>query len=372
MKYCARCVLPDTRPNLVVGADGVCNACRSHASKDAIDWAARAEALREVAAAARARGAPYDCIVPVSGGKDSHWQVLACLEHGLKPLAVTWAPPGRTEIGRRNLENLIGLGVDHVDCRIAPRVERAFFRLAFERHGEPAIPMHMALFAIPLRFAVALGIPLVVWGENSAFEYGGDEEARRGFLLDSRWLRTHGVTKGTAARDWACDEISEKDLAAYRAPSDGEMDRAGVRAVFLGYYLRWDPLRTYEAARAHGFRARAEGAKTGLYDFADIDDDLISVHHWMKWYKFGFTRLFDNLSIEIRNGRTTRDEAIRLLAERGEERPDEDIDRFCAYAGIARARFFEIAEGFRDRRIWTRRGDRWEIPGFLVPDWRWA
>ena len=124
MKWCRSCILPDTRPNLTLDADGVCNACRNHGTKRQIDWNARAAALRDAVATAKAAASGYDCLIPVSGGKDSTWQTVKCLELGLKPLAVTWRPPGRTAIGQRNLDNLIGLGVDHIDYSIDPEVER--------------------------------------------------------------------------------------------------------------------------------------------------------------------------------------------------------------------------------------------------------
>lgn len=372
MRWCARCVLPDTRPNLTIGPDGVCDACRTHEAKGSIDWAARAAAFREVVEKARRRSRGYDCVVPVSGGKDSHWQVATCLDHGLRVLAVSWRPPGRTELGRRNLENLIRMGVDHMDWSIDPDVERRFALRTFEERGSPAIPMHLAIHAVPLAVAVRFRIPLVVWGENSAFEYGGPEDAKTGFRLDAAWLRRYGISGGTTARDWISADLTARDLAPYMGPTPEEAEAAGTQAVFLGWYFRWDPAETYRVARAHGFEARAEGPLTGLYHFADIDDLYLPIHHWMKWYKFGFTRLFDNLSLEIRNGRMTREEAIGVIRARGEERPDSSIEAFCAWTGIDRDRFFEIAERFRNPAVWTRRGDRWEIPGFLVPDWRWT
>lgn len=372
MRYCSRCILPDTRPGLAIGPDGMCNACRSHGEKRDIDWAARERAFCEVAERAKGRSAGYDCLIPVSGGKDSTWQVLTCLRYGLKPLAVTWKTPARTEIGARNLANLVSLGVDHIDYQISPKVESRFMLSAFERFGSTAIPMHMALFSIPLNLAARMRIPLVVWGENSAFEYGGREEERTGFAMTDEWLRRHGVTHGTTAADWVGDGLSAKDLAAYFGPTSDELAEAGVLAVFLGYYFEWDPERTLAAAKAHGFMPRAEGPKVGWYDYADIDCDFISIHHWLKWYKFGITRTFDNLSLEIRNGRMTRAEALDSLRARGDETPREDIARFCAFVGISEASFFEIAERFRSSEVWSREAGVWKIKDFIIPDWSWS
>jgi N-acetyl sugar amidotransferase len=373
MQYCTRCILPGTRPHITFNAEGVCNACQAHGTKPDIDWAARERTFGEVVrhAKERSRGG-YDCLVPVSGGKDSTWQIVKCLDYGLNPLAVTWKTPARTELGAANLANLVSLGVDHVDYQVNPKVERKFMRQALARYGSTAIPMHMALFNIPLTLAVRLAIPLVVWGENSAFEYGGPEDERYGFRLDGAWLRRFGVTHGTTASDWIGPELTRAELTPYFGPTDQELEQAAVSAVFLGYYFEWDPLTTLTVARQHGFQSRAEGPKTGYYDYADIDDDFISLHHYLKWYKFGFTRSFDNLSIEIRNGRLTRPEAIEWLRRRGDETPHADIDRFCDFAGMTRAEFFALIEQFRNPEVWTRRDGRWVIDGFLLPDWSWT
>lgn len=372
MKYCTRCIVPYTRPGIRFDEAGKCN-CAQASDKDAIDWSAREAMFREVVANAKARAAPngYDCVIPVSGGKDSTWQVAQCLAYGLRPLCVTWRPPGRTAVGQRNLDNLIRLGVDHIDYSVSPEVEKKFTLKAFERFGSTAIPMHMAIFAIPLSIAVRFRVPLVVWGENSAFEYGGQDEQRTGFKLDRAWLARHGVTHGTQARDWVAADLTEKELAPYFGPTDEELEAAGTSAVFLGYYFRWDPVETFAVAEKLGFE-RGASARTGFYDFADVDDDFISLHHWLKWYKFGFTRSFDNLSLEIRNGRLSRQDAIVHLRARGDETPHADIEAFCRWVGITKERFFELAEGFRNRDVWTKRDGTWVIEDFLVPDWKWT
>lgn len=371
MKYCRTCILPDTRPNLRIDPGGNCN-CPVSAKAPRIDWKRRRAAWKKLVLETRARKASYDCLIPVSGGKDSTWQVIVALQWKLRPLAVTWKTPARNALGEANLQNLIRQGVDHIDFTINPKVEKKFTWLAFQKLGSPAIPMHMALHAIPLRVAVNYRIPLILWGENSAYEYGGDENTElKGTQLTPEWFRRYGVTHGTRAEDWVGPELTLQDLTPYRFPSPGELRFHPVKAVFLGQYFAWDPLQTYQVARRHGFRA-AKTAKTGLYKFADIDDSfLITLHHWMKWYKFGFTRLWDNLSQEIRRGRMARTEAIRLVKKIGEEFPRKEIEAFCRYAGVSPRRFMRVAEKFRNRKIWRRNRGRWELANFLIPDWFW-
>lgn len=372
MTYCARCIIPDTRPGIIIEADGVCNACHeAERSRQKIDWSARYQEWKKLVACAKEQKQRYDCVIPVSGGKDSTWQTVTCLEYGLRPLAVTWKAPGRTTLGQKNLNNLVSLGVDHIDFSINPKIERDFMLKTFRAAGSPAIPMHLALFNIPLTVAIAWQIPLVVWGENSAVEYGGSDDTLKGAALTPAWLKQYGVSQGTTADDWVSNELPAEALAAYRGPSEKQLAVGNTRAVFLGHYFPWDTQTSLTVAKQHGFSARAAGPKTGYYNFADIDDDFISIHHFLKWYKFGFTRLFDNLSLEVRRGRMQRAEAIAIVQQSGHQIPEADIATFCALVGLAEEKFFAICEQFRNPKVWTKVNTTWQIPGFLIKDWTW-
>lgn len=372
VRFCQSCVLPDSRPGIEIGADGVCNACKGHrANRIQIDWTEREAKLSRIVDQARSVGAGYDCIVPVSGGKDSFWQVIRCKELGMKVLAVTWKSPGRNALGQSNLDALVRLGVDHIDFAIDPSVEARFMKKTLIETGSSAVPMHLAIFAIPMKLAVRMGIPLIVWGESPFMEYGGEAGDSDLNLLNHAWLKRHGILQGREALDWASSELSAAELEPYCPPSEAEFASAQVRSIFLGYYLPWDPETSLRAAEARGFRRRAEGPKIGLYDYADIDCDHIAVHHWFKWPKFGFTRLFDNLSLEIRNCRMSRDKALATIAHLGDQRPSTDIEAACAFMDLPLVEFAALEEKFRDHGIWRRDGGRWVIDGFPVANWSW-
>ena len=373
MRYCRRCILPDTRPGIVLDQEGVCGGCRGHDRKvSGIDWVAREKRLLELAAEAktRARGS-YDCIVPVSGGKDSWNQVaVAKGDLGLAVLAVTWKTPGRTDLGQRNLDAMVrNLGVDHIDYAISPDVERRFMIAAFEKKGATAIPMHFAIFSLPYRLATQFHVPLVLWGENPQLEYGGVEKEQLSTVLDIDWMREHGVNNNTDVDDWVGQEgLTEKDLVAYRLP---ESTGFAPISIFLGAFRQWNSFENAKRARALGFR-EGDVPKLGTWSFADLDCHFIAIHHFLKWYKFGITRAFDNLSVEIREGLIGRDAAIRMLAEVGMQVPHDDIERFCRFVGRSTAWFWRVAETFRNRDVWKRdESDNWRIPGFIVEDWRW-
>lgn len=371
MKYCRKCILPDTRPGLTIEEDGICSACHGHMDKETkIDWPARAKAFEEIVTDAKNSSSGYDCIVPVSGGKDSWYQVIKAREYGLKVLGITWRTPARTKIGQDNLDQMIKcLGIDHIDFTIDPDVERRFMKAAYERLGATGLPMHMALFAIPIRLAVQMRIPLIVWGENPQLEYGGNEAERLATTLDAGWLSKHGCLQSTNASDWIGKEgLTEKDLVAYNFPTEPDFD---VRSVFLGSFFKWNSFENTKVAEEHGFVFAQDNLKTGSWEFADIDCDFISLHHFIKWYKFGITRSFDNLSVQIRYGMISRDDAVEEIRRQGLQAPVQDIKKFCEFQNLPESWFWEVAEKFRNPDIWQCRNGQWVIPGFLIDDWDW-
>ena len=141
--------------------------------------------------------------------------------------------------------------------------------------------------------------------------------------------------------------------------------------MFLAHFFPWDVEVTKNAALKHGFTTRTSGPITGLYDYADIDDDLIAIHHWMKWYKFGFTRLWDNVALEIKNGRMSSKDGKDFIQRHPELPPLDAIRKFCEFTGKSVVDFESVTEKFRNPAIWRKIGDVWEIEDFLFSDWRW-
>lgn len=371
MIFCKSCILPNTRPNLTISEDGICNACKLNKTKKKIDWTKRKKELLKIINQIKFDNKNnYDCIIPVSGGKDSTWQVVESLKLGLKPLAVTWKTPARTNIGQENLNNLVNLGVDHIDYQINPKVESKFMLQSLKKYGSTAIPMHMAIFNIPLKLADVMKIPLIIYGENSAQEYGGKQTHSESNFITKDWLRHYGVTNGTTPNDWISTSLSRKDLTAYYGPNWNKLKKHKVKALFLGSFIKWDINNSFKVASNFGFKVRKTGPKVGIYNHTDIDCSFISIHHWLKWYKFGFTRDMDNLSIEIRNKRISRDQAINFIKRKGIKPPNQDIKKFCKYVGITYENFNQICEKFRNKKIWSKVGNKWKIKDFLIDDWK--
>ena len=375
IKYCKYCVLPSNRPNIFFdNKTECCSVCyRLKIEKKKINWKIRRKKFAKITNIIKKKKGFYDCVIPVSGGKDSTWQVIMALKYGLKPLCVSWKTPVRSRIGSRNLKNLISLGVHHIDFTINEKVEKYFTLKAYKKFGMPLIPMHMALHAIPLQIAIKFKIPLIIWGENSGIEYGSSNKKKiSSEYMNSEWRKAYDNTNNTKAKDWLDKNLSLKDLSPYIMPSENEKKKIGVKEIFLGHYFKWTPENSYRVAKKNGFK---ESVKTriGLYKFADIDDRfLLNVHHWLKWYKFGFTRLWDNYSIEIRNKKITRNQAKLKILKTGYKFPRNEIMSFCDYTNISVKEFLNIAEKFRNKKIWYKDKDgKWKIKNFLLKNWRW-
>jgi len=364
MKYCKKCIMPTSRPGITLNEDGICGGCLGFKEKkEEIDWASRGEELEKILDTFRGKG-DYDCLIPVSGGKDSTWQVYTMLQKGMKPLAITIKCQYRTELGQRNLDNLVSLGVDHIDFTVNSKIDSKFMLKTFEQNGNPSLVEHLIMWSTIIKTALRYNINLIVWAENSALEYGGCKEDRNKFRMDYDWIKKYGVTNGTVAEDWVDENLTTKDLESYNFPNEQELEKAGIENLFLGMYMEWEPEDIAKKSQTVGFEW-AENPVLGLHPFVGVDCDFRVVHHFMKWYKFGLTKLWDNLAIEIREKRMTRDDAIDYLENNTESVPYKEIDSFCNYMKISKERFFEIAESHRNLDIWKKdKSNHWYLPEF--------
>jgi len=306
--------MPETKPDLHIGPNGICSACRNFEEAKAIDWDARQAQLAEVLERYRVPASGYDCLIPVSGGKDSHYQVLRVLELGARPLCVTATTDKLTDIGRRNVENLKSLGVDYVEVTTNPRVRRKINRLALREVGDISWPEHVTIFTIPVRIAAQTGIRLIVWGENPQNEYGGPAAAAANSVLDRRWLEEFGGLLGLRVSDLVGqDGIDAADLTQYTYPTDEELKRVGVTGVFLGYFTPWDGYGNALYAQAHGFETYPRAVEGSLVNYENLDNAQTGIHDYFKFLKYAFGRATDLACMHVRRGRLRREEALELV-----------------------------------------------------------
>ena len=315
IKYCRRCIMPETKPDLFIDAEGICSACRSFEQRKEVDWDARRRELATILGRYRSKdGKNYDCIVPVSGGKDSTFQVLRMLELGMNPLCVTATTDQLSALGRRNIENLKKQGVDYIEVTTNPVVRRRINRLALTQVGDISWPEHVTIFTVPIRVAVQFNIPLIIWGENPQNEYGGPVAAANDNVLTRRWLEEFGGLLGLRVSDLVGQEgIEPKHLIQYTYPSDHELKRVGVTGLFLGYYIPWDGYGNALYSQVHGFETYHKAVEGSLVNYENLDNVQTGIHDHFKFLKYAFGRATDLACMHIRRGRLSRTDALEMV-----------------------------------------------------------
>ncbi len=300
--------MPDTKPDLYLDEHGVCNACRSYENRKEIDWDARyQELLRIVERYRRPNGENWDCIVPVSGGKDSTYQVVRMLQLGLNPLCVTSTTCDLSPLGRENIDNIKKLGVDYIEVSPNPLIRAKLNRIGLTQVGDISWPEHVGIFTLPIKVAVKYNIPLVIWGENSQNEYGGPAADSQNNVLTRKWLEEFGGLLGLRVSDLVgVDGIKSKDLIPYKYPTDEELEAVGVTGLFLGHYIPWDGYSNALLSQAYGLKTYSKIVEGSCVNYENLDNYQTGIHDYFKYLKFGFGRASDIASTHIRRGRITR------------------------------------------------------------------
>lgn len=361
MKYCSRCLQPDTRPNTVFGADGICPACDYFDALQTVDWQERLEILAGIFHSyPKRKGQYHDCIIGVSGGKDSTRQALFLRDRfNINPLLVclSYPPEQVTERGVQNLSNLIELGFDLVVSAPAPGTWRHLKREGFFRFTNSFRSTEMALFASVPQIALKYGIQLVFWGENPALQVGDMKTlGRNGYDGNNlRYLNT--LSSGT---DWMREiGASQEELIPYIYPEPSEFDMAGLQIVYLGWFLGdWSNVNNAMYSCGTGLEIRADGVeKTGdLFGVTALDEDFTPINQLIKYYKFGFGRVTDYANEEIRLGRMTRQHGIDIVTKYDDAKDDVYIKDYCDYLKITVDHFWRHVRLSANRKLFDVKG----------------
>ena len=357
IRYCVRCLYPETKPDLCFHANGVCSACQSYVYRKAVDWTTRRAEFDRITDQYRSEdGSNYDCIVPVSGGKDSTYQVLRLLEAGLNPLCVTATTDSLSEIGRHNIENIKKEGVDYIEVSMNPVIRRRLNKLALIEVGDISWPEHVTIFTVPVRVAVKLGIRLIVWGENPQNEYGGPAAASETKTLDRRWLEEFGGLLGLRVSDLVeFDGIKQHHLIQYQYPTSEELHQAQLTGIFLGYYFPWDGYANALYAQAFGFRTFDKMVEGSLANYENLDNFQTGIHDYFKYIKYGFGRATDIANNHIRRGRMSRADAWRMVQRHDGLFPSTYLGRplkeILGEIDMTFDEFIDVCDKFTNKRL---------------------
>lgn len=369
MNYCKSCVYPaSSAVPLAFDENGICSGCRTNKQSAEVDWDKRKKLFLELVKEYRSKdGSKYDCIIPASGGKDSYFQIHIIKNvMGLNPLLVTYHGNNYTLTGMKNLLNMReAFGVDHIFFTPSIEVLKKMNRLGMRMMGDMNWHAHAGIFTYPIRVAVETNTPLMIWGEHGFMDLGGMHSYKDMVEFTYRYRHEHCL-RGFEWNDFIDkapsygEKLNKNELIPWMYPSDEEIERVGVRGIFISNYFKWDanehgPM----VMKKYGFLESKEPFERTYRRMSNLDDmHENGIHDYMKFIKFGYGRATDHVCKDIRAGKMTREEGIEIV-KKMDPIKSKDLYRWLEYVGWTEKEFDRVADTFRDPRVWWVQEDQW-------------
>ncbi len=366
IEYCTNCVYPNISVNNCFDDDGVCNACILQDEFNNMDdsiWKQREKVfhnlIKEKAALSESN---YDCVIPVSGGKDSYYQTAKCIEYGMKPLLVTYHGNNYLPEGQRNLDRMREVfNVDHIV--FGPGVKNLvdLNKTCFKVMGDMNWHAHAGIKIFPMQIAVKFNIPLVIWGEitwSVAGMFSSDDyvqyNKRTVFEHDMRGYTIEDITKQS-------ENLTVKDLPWLQMPSDEDIRLSQTTGIYIGNFFNWNPNKhAKEMQENFGFEFAQEPFERTYRTMSNLDDmHENGIHDYMKFIKFGYSRASDHASKDIRSGYISREKGIEYVKKYDHVKPQKDLQRWLKYVDMTEEEFDTIADSFRSPRVWRIENGEW-------------
>lgn len=370
MKHCVRCVMPDTRPGISFNAEGVCSACQSYEKRGQVDWEARMREFEELCDKYRGMNGPggYDCAIAVSGGKDSHYQIHFMKEKmGMNPILFSVEDNfTMTNAGVSNLKNISEtFGCNIISLKPDIKTQKILMRKTFERYGKPTWFIDRLIYTYPLNMAVKFNTPLLVYGENVSYEYGGADAKE---TYSAREILQNGAASDIPMDELIGGGVTERELSLTAAPTLAQLEM--LDPIYLSYFIPWNSISNYEFAKRRGFRDLTHEWRRTMCveDFDQVDSYAYLVHAWMKYPKFGHACATDYASRFVRHGLMTREQAAEIVRKHDHELDSRAVEDFIAFTGYSYTEFYNIIDRFYNQDLfvkneygcWELRHPAWE------------
>lgn len=364
--WCSTCLNMSTRPRITFDSHGRCNACQWAEEKKTLDWSVRQKELNEVLNHHRSKDGSFDCVVPVSGGKDGSY-VAYQLKHnyGMHPLTVTVTPALSLELGNQNLKNFIASGFDHIQVSAAGDVLRTLNKFGFIHKGFPYFGWLIAIETVPLKIAAKFNLSLIFYGEEGETEYGGSTALKNVAFHDINFMRDVYLEGG---QDLVFKEagLTDDALVFFRFPTQSEVGDNQLKITHWSYFENWDPYRNFLLAKEKCGLVESPNTNSGTFtNFAQNDQALYSLHAYMMYLKFGFGRATQDAGIEIRRGAMDRDQAINLVRLFDGKYPEEFIGLYLDYYQMSQHEFDATIERWVNKGLFELKNGRW-LPTFSI------
>jgi N-acetyl sugar amidotransferase len=367
IRFCKKCVMPSTRPRIQFDEEGICNACKNTAKKENVDWKARWKKLEELCDKFRKTDGTFDVIVPVSGGKNSSY-VAWKLKHelGMHPLCVNVRSPLQTKIGHKNLQNFADSGFNLMEISANGKAGQAIAKQGLINEGQAQLDWLFALMVVPIKVALAMNVPLVMYGEEGESEYGGSKELENSAEFGLKHIKKfyHSGLSAQKVLGKRVSEFSEDDLAYYSLPDEDSIKPGDLFAAHFSHFEPWNENHHLElAVEKCGFEFSKEDTFHESWHLAE--DTLYTLHMYLAYLKYGFDRANADACILIRTGELTREEGIKLVKEKGGKFPKQHLQKYLDYYKMTEEEFMNTLEKFRNKDIWENVNGKWQLKATL-------
>ena len=361
MKYCTECVFPAVAATpLTFDDNGVCSGCRANKHKKFIDWERREELFKELIDEYRT-DSEYDCILPVSGGKDSYFAAHLAKKYGLKALMVTYHGNNYMEEGERNLYRMKDeFEFDHIIFRPSTKILKKLNVLGLRVTGDMNWHCHAGIFTYPMQIAIKYKIPLVFWGDHGFTEQGG-MYSHNDFFEYTKKDRFEHCLHGFDWDDFVNKEgLTKKDLQFLIYPTDDDVLDIGLRGLFLSNYFYYDGKKHSDIAiEKYNWEASEVEFDRTFRKISNLDDmHENGIHDYLKFIKIGYGRGTDHSNYEIREGRMTREDGVEMVRKYDSVK-SRDLFRWLDYVNMTEEEFDKICDSFRDKRVWKIKNNEW-------------
>tara|TARA_B100001059_G_scaffold90327_1_gene89016 strand:- start:13922 stop:15028 length:1107 start_codon:yes stop_codon:yes gene_type:complete len=360
-----------TRPRIAFDENGRCNACVWTEEKKELDWSARQSELSKLLDKYRSsNGSGFDCVVPVSGGKDGSYVAYTLKnKYGMNPLAITVRPALSLELGDENLQNFIESGFNHIHISPNAKVMQKLNKLGFIEKGFPYYGWLIAIKTAVIQTAMNFKIPLIFYGEDGEVEYGGSTESKHNPLYNIEYMKRvyfEGGYDKVFEKVLADEEVNNGDLAFWQFPTEEQVSSNDLAFTHWSYYEAWDSYRNYVVAKDHcGLKEKEEGTAGTFTNFSQNDQALYSLHAYLMYLKFGFGRATQDAGIEIRRGAMTREQALNLVMAYDNQYPHEFLDLYLDYYEMTKDEFDAVLDKYANKDLFEKIDGIWE-PKFTI------
>ena len=360
LRWCRNCLSMSTRPRIQFDSYGWCNACNWAEKKKTLDWAARQRDLEALLNRHRRNDGRFDCLIPVSGGKDGSY-VAYNVKHkyGMHPLAVTVTPALPLPLGEENLRSFVASGYNHISINANSEAMRALNKTGFIEMGFPYYGWLICMQAAVVRTAINYGIGLIFYGEDGEVEYGGTTETGRNPLYRPSYMKKIYL-EGGYDRVLERSGLSGDQLYFFQFPTDEECEKADVDIAHWSYFENWDPYRNYLVAKEYCGLKEAEGSNAGTFtNFAQNDQAFYALHTYLMYLKFGFGRANQDACIEVRRGAMDRAQALNLVKLYDGVYPDCFLAQYLDYYRMSKIEFELVLDRWVNKSIFEKVDGRW-------------